>query len=75
VGGQKTNGNNDCKIIIKIKTKKFQKRQFLILFLTQENTFLITPHPNPLPASGERGLEGVFLLLQEEKLMKLSILI
>jgi hypothetical protein len=25
-----------------------------------------TPHPNPLPTSGERGLEGVFLLLQEK---------
>ncbi len=43
--------------------KKIQKRRFLDFVF---KIFFKTPHPNPLPASGERGLEGVFLLLQEK---------
>jgi hypothetical protein len=42
--------------------KKFQKSQFLDFKLNPKFiNFLkkITPHPNPLPASGERGLEGI----------------
>ncbi len=49
--------------------KKIQKRQFLILFLTQEDTFLITPHPNPLPAFGERvRVRGFYFKSQIKKL-------
>ena len=43
--------------------KKIQKRRFLDFVF---KIFFKTPHSNPLPASGERGLEGVFLLLQEK---------
>jgi hypothetical protein len=39
--------------------KKFQKKQFLDLTF---KFFFKTPHPNPLPTSGERGMEGIFLL-------------
>jgi hypothetical protein len=40
------------------KNKFFKKDDFLILFLTPKFSNFInifSPHPNPLPASGERG--------------------
>jgi hypothetical protein len=56
--------------------KKIQKRRFLILFLTQENTFLITPHPKPLPAFGERvRVRGFYFKNQIKKLTFLKILL
>jgi hypothetical protein len=55
VRGQKTYSIKGFNVASKAKRKKSEKKDFLILFLTQENTFLITPHPNPLPACGERG--------------------
>jgi hypothetical protein len=64
VGGQKTNSNNDFKIISKVKKKKnFKKNDFLILLLNFALIKYLTPHPNPLPTSGERGLEGISLLI------------
>jgi hypothetical protein len=56
----------------KLKQKKFQKRLFLDFNFNPQiyKIFLkkITPHPNPHPAGGERGLEVTSLLLQGKKL-------
>jgi hypothetical protein len=50
VGGQKTQGDKGFDVARKVKTKKFYKRRFLDFVLN----FFKTPHPNPLPTSGER---------------------
>ncbi len=45
----------------------FFKNSRLGYFLTQ-----ITPHPSPLPASGERGLDGLIFVINKKSERKLD---
>ena len=60
VGGQKLTARTDLRLTQKLKQKKSINGDFLILFLNFALIKYLTPHPNPLPASGERGMEGIF---------------
>ena len=51
--------------------KEWRGKEHLLLLLQEDNKVnpssltktLITPHPNPLPAGGERGLKEIFLFI------------
>jgi len=55
VGGQKLKASKDLMLPQKLKEKKSEKKDFLILLLNFALIKYLTPHPNPLPTSGERG--------------------
>ena len=50
--GQKLRASEILMLREKLKQKKFQRWRFLDFVF---KIFFKTPHPNPLPASGERG--------------------
>ena len=65
MGGQILTARTGLELTQKLKQKNSKKGDFLILFLIDNFSNLLkkkTPHPNPLPASGERGLRRRFFL-------------
>ena len=53
----------------------FTKDDFLILFLNFALIKYLTPHPNPLPASGERGKWKEFFILKIDIILNFKILL